>query len=263
MKIFITSTKEIFKTTVFVLLILISLISVINIKPSIVAVFTPQRQLPIYYVGRDDNKIAITINCAWGDGDIDNILSILKDHNVRASFFIVGDFAERYPARVKQISDAGHEIGSHGYRHVRMGEITKEKIMADLDKNKQLLEGITGKPVNLFRPPFGDYNDTVMTTTNEKNYYTIQWSVDSLDWKPDISMDQIKARVEKNVKSGSIVLFHNDTKYTASVLDSILTTVEKKGFLPVSLSELIYIENYTIENDGKQVENKVSSTNPR
>jgi len=262
MKIFVTSIKEILKTAVFILLIIISLVSITNIKPSIVTVFIPQKQLPIYYVGRDDKKMGITINCAWGDGDIDNILNTLKKHNVKATFFIVGDFAQRYPARVKQISDAGHDIGSHGYRHIRMGELTKDKIIEDLDKNKKLLDSITGKSVNLYRPPYGDYNNNVINAANEKGYYAIQWDVDSLDWKPEISMEQIKARVEKNVKSGSIVLFHNDTKYTASVLDSVLTIVEKKGFIPVKLSELLYTQNYKIESDGKQVEIKISNTTP-
>ena len=93
-----------------------------------------------------------------------------------------------------------------------------------------------------------------------KNIFTLMSIPDSLDWKPEISMEQIKARVEKNVKSGSIVLFHNDTKYTASVLDSVLTIVEKKGFIPVKLSELLYTQNYKIESDGKQVEIKISNT---
>jgi len=261
MKIFVATAKDIIKALLLVALLFVSFLSVISIKPSITSVFKPDKQLPIYYVDRDDNKIALTINCAWGDQDIESILETLQKHDVKASFFIVGDFAERYPDRIKQISDAGHDIGSHGYRHTRMGDLTENKISEDLDKNKQLLESLTGKKIIFYRAPYGDYNNLVVSIAKEKGYFPIQWDVDSLDWKEEISMEQIKSRVEKNIKSGSIVLFHNDTKYTALVLESIIGTLKEKGFSPVKLSEIIYYDEYIVDNDGKQVTNKEKQQN--
>ena len=253
MKIFVAKRRDIIKTIVFILLLAITVFAVIDLKPKMIPVFGTKKELPIYYVGREDRKVSITINCAWGDSDMDSIFATLDKNNVKATFFIVGDFAEKYPNRIKQMVEKGHDVGSHSFRHGRMGSMSKEKIIDDFDQNEKLLEGLIGKKPDLFRAPYGEYNNLVLEIAKEKKYHAIQWDVDSLDWKPDISMEDIKSKIDKNIKAGSIILFHSDTKYTATVLDSIIVKIKEKGYDPVTVSELIYKENYVIEADGKQM----------
>lgn len=254
MKIFITSSKRLISYAIIFLVMAAVVLSIVQMRnQGASAVYAVQKELPIYSVERSDNNMAVTINCAWGDQDIDSILNTLKQNNAKATFFIVGDFAEKYPDRIKQMVAAGHEIACHSYQHGHMGAMSKEKIVEDLDKNKKLLSSLSGKEVNLFRAPYGEYNDLLIKTVKEKGYYPIQWSIDSLDWKPEITMEQIKSRIEKNVKPGSIILFHNDTKHTAAVLDSVLKIIKAKELVPVTASEVIYMDNYMIESDGRQV----------
>ena len=146
-----------------------------------VGVFNTEKHLPIYSV--ETNKVAITFDCAWGAEDIPTILSIFKKENVKASFFIVGQWAEKFPDTVKLIANDGHDIANHGYSHLRMSTISKEKCKSEIELCNRKLEEISGVKVNLFRPPYGDYNNTVVDTCNELSCYPIQWNVEVLDTK--------------------------------------------------------------------------------
>ena len=108
----------------------------------------------------------------------------------------------------------------------------------------------------LFRPPYGDYNDTLIRVCRENKYYPIQWDVDSLDWK-DYDAATIIRRVteHKHLGNGSIILCHNGGKHTAEALDELLTTLKKKGFQLVPISALIMKDNYTMNTEGRQVKN--------
>ena len=114
------------------------------------------------------------------------------------------------------------------------------------------VEKITGKKVELFRPPYGDYNDLLVSTAREMGLYTIQWSVDSLDWK-DLSAEQIATRILKNAKSGSIILCHNNGLHTAESLPLIFSALQEKGFVFEPIGALIYKESYTVDVNGKQI----------
>lgn len=209
------------------------------------------RALPIYYVKTQEKKVAISFDCAWGVDYTDGLLSVMDKEGVRCTFFMVEFWTEKYPEYVKKISDAGHEIGTHSATHPYMSKLSREAILKELTTSTKAIENITGKKVEVFRPPYGDYNDLLINTATELNLYTIQWDVDSLDWK-NLSANEITKRVTSKVKNGSIVLFHNQGKHTLSALPKIIKTLKEKGYQFVPVGELIYRNNYQMANDGGQ-----------
>ena len=132
-----------------------------------------------------------------------------------------------------------------------MSKLSEEKIRQELSTSSAVIEAASGVRPDLFRAPFGDYNDRLIRTARDAGYYTIQWDVDSLDWK-DLSANDIAMRVISRVRSGSIILCHNNGKHTAEALPVILDTLKNKGFTFVPIGELIYRENFTIDPNGRQ-----------
>ena len=140
-----------------------------------VSVFnSAERKIPIYSVERNDNKIALTFDCAWNDSDVDDILATLDEHNIKASFFMTGKWAEDYPESVKKIYEKGHDIGNHSYNHADYTKMSKSDIIKDLDKCDNAIESITGLRPRLMRAPSGGYNNTVMTAAEDSGRIYIQ-----------------------------------------------------------------------------------------
>ena len=212
------------------------------------------KKLPIYSVGTNEKKVAISFDCAWGTDYTDKLLAIMKTENVRCTFFTVQFWAEKHPEYLKKISDLGHEIGTHSATHPYMSKLSKSQIERELTTSITAIESVTGKRVNLFRPPYGDYNNLLIETATEMGLYSIQWSVDSLDWK-DLSATQIEERVLKRVKEGSIVLFHNQGLHTAEALPNIIRCLKEKGYAFVPIGELIYKSDYYMSAEGTQIKN--------
>ncbi len=212
------------------------------------------KELPIYCVEQDKPLISISFDAAWGNEDTRKLLSILKKHNVKATFFMTGGWIEKYPEDVKAIAADGHDLGNHSENHKQMSQLTAEQCREELMKPHEKVKALTGKDMILFRPPYGDYNDTLIRTVRECNYYPIQWDVDSLDWK-DYDAATIIRRVteHKNLGNGSIILCHNGGKHTAEALDELLTALKQKGYTLVPVSQLIMKENYSMNPDGRQV----------
>lgn len=208
------------------------------------------REIPIYSVERKDKKIAVTFDCAWNDDDIDSILDTLDKYKCRATFFVVGDWARKYPESLKKISERGHEIGNHSYNHADYTKTSAERITADLDKCDDIIEDITGKRPRLMRAPSGGYNDAVVKTVEKSGRTYIQWSVDGIDYG-DAAPQDIYDRCVKKTKAGDIILLHNGTKSTANILPKILEALECK-FEFSTVSDMIYKENYRIDNTGRQ-----------
>ncbi|MBQ9485616.1 MAG: polysaccharide deacetylase family protein [Clostridia bacterium] len=210
------------------------------------------RKLPIYSVQTDEKKIAISFDCAWGVDYTDELLKIMERNGVRCTFFVVQFWAEKYPEYLKKIAAAGHEIGTHSATHPYMSRLDETAITKELETSCAAIERATGVKPELFRPPYGDYDDLLIDVAKSKGLYTIQWSVDSLDWK-NISASEIRSRVVGKVKNGSIVLFHNQGLHTSEALENIITDLKGKGYGFVPIGELIYRENYTIGADGTQM----------
>lgn len=212
---------------------------------------TTPRLVPIYCVQRDDKAVSITFDCAWGTEYTDDILKALKNSDVRATFFMVEFWTEKYPEFVKKIDESGCEIGTHSSTHSYMSKQNAEEIKLELSASSEAITAVTGKEVELFRAPYGDYDDELIRTASEQGYYTIQWDVDSLDWK-DLSATDIAMRVINGVESGSIILMHNNGLHTAEAVPIILETLKNRGYSFVPVGELIYRENYTVDGTGRQ-----------
>lgn len=212
------------------------------------------RKLPIYSVQTDQKKIAITFDAAWTNQDTDALIQILKKHNAKATFFIVGDWADKFPESVKAFYDAGHTIANHSDTHKAFSKCSREEIREEIENCNKKLEAITGEKVTLLRVPSGDYTNESIEIATDMDMYTIQWNVDSLDYT-GLTVDEIVQRVLSPIENGSIVLFHNGVENTAEALDKILTELSGQGYSFVSVEDLIYKENYYLDHTGRQHKN--------
>lgn len=210
------------------------------------------KKLPIYSVERNDKKIAISFDCAWGNEFTKKLLDIMDGYNVKCTFFIVSFWAEKYKEDLKEIVKRGHEVGTHSKTHPHMSKLSYDKVNYELDYSCSVIEEVIGKKVELFRPPFGDYNNQLIDCAEQKGLCTIQWDVDSLDWK-NLSARDIALRVISKINSGSIILCHNNGLHTAESLPLIFSDLIGKGYTFVPIGELIYRDEYKISNDGRQI----------
>ncbi len=239
----------------FLVVLVIVSISIVWQKTSfinnIVTVFNQSRELPVYCVDTDEKKIAISFDAAWGDQYTEKILDILDEYNVKTTFFLVEFWADKYPEMVKKIHVRGHEIGNHSSNHPHMSKLSEEQIIKEIKGTEKKVESIIGEKTVLFRPPFGDYNDRLIKTCRDMGYHVIQWDVDSLDWK-EMGVKPVVDRVTRNVKKGSIVLFHNNAKYVPEYLPIVLEKLTNEGYSIVPVSQLIYKQDYYIDSSGQQ-----------
>ena len=210
-----------------------------------------KRELPVYCVDRDDGRIAISFDAAWGGDKTRKILDILDEFKVKTTFFLVDTWVERFPELVKEIAARGHEIGNHSTTHPQMSKLSREKIQKELTVVSDHLEALTGARPALFRPPYGDYNNDVVLTARAMGYQVIQWSVDSLDWK-NLGAQPMIDRATKNVRSGDIVLFHNDSQYILDALPAILKSYQAQGLSVVPVSQVLLPGETTIDAQGRQ-----------
>jgi len=224
-----------------------------NITNNIIAtVASTTKKTPIYCIDTANNDISLTFDCAWGAEDMPQILDILKANDVKATFFVLGEWAEKFPDIIKRMSDEGHDVANHSDTHPHIASLSYEDIKNEITLANDKIEGLTGKKNDLFRSPYGEYNDNVITAAKDLGFYTIQWDVDSLDWK-NLGKENILNRVLTKTKNGSIILMHNGTQDTANVLDEMIKKLKEKGFNFKSTSEFIYRDNYTIDHTGKQI----------
>ncbi len=202
----------------------------------------------------DKKYVSLSFDAAWGADDTIHILDTLDKFNVKVTFFMTGGWVNEYPDMVKEIYSRGHDLGNHSQNHKKMSELNtteqKQELQSVTDKVKEL----TGYDMFLFRPPYGDYNSTLINTAYSLNYYPIQWSVDSLDWK-DYGVDNIIKTVttHKALDNGAIILMHNGAKYTAQALESVITNLQNQGYTLVPISELIIRNNFHMDANGMQV----------
>jgi polysaccharide deacetylase family sporulation protein PdaB len=240
------------------MLLILLLFSILIINKSnnfdLISVFSSTKELPIYSVERQDKKIAISFDAAYGDEYTLDILDTLDKYKIKSTFFLVKFWIDKYPHQVKEIYNRGHEIGNHSATHPNMSTLSREQIIEEINSTGQAIFELTQEEPILFRPPFGDYNDLLIQTCRELGYYPIQWDIDSLDWK-ELGVQSVVDTVTRNVESGSIVLFHNNAKYTKEYLPIVIERLLEKGYEIVPVSELIHFDNYTIDNSGRQIPN--------
>ncbi|MBQ8312050.1 MAG: polysaccharide deacetylase family protein [Clostridia bacterium] len=214
-------------------------------------VLAVKRELPVYCVEREDSVITVSFDASWGGDQTLRILDLLDEYNAKATFFLVGIWVDKYPELVKEIAARGHEIGNHSDSHPEMSKLSKEQIIQELDGCSDKIEALTGQRPTSFRPPYGDYDNEVVTVSRSEGYEVVQWSIDSLDWK-NKGVDDLIRRATNNVQKGDIILFHNDSKYILDALPTILKTYQQQGFTMIPAREILLEGATTIDVQGKQ-----------
>ena len=209
------------------------------------------RLVPIYAVDREDKCVAISFDATWGAEHTSAILDIMDKYKIKTTFFLVNIWLEEFPEMAKTIAEKGHEIGLHSTTHPHFSALSEAEIEKELLANFQMIKEITGYEASLFRPPFGDYNNTSLAKVESLGFRAIQWSVDSLDWK-NLSASEIEERVLSRVKSGDIVLFHNNGTNTAEAVDHIIAALQEKGYTIVFVGELLLDGNTYTDFNGVQ-----------
>ncbi len=220
-------------------------------NPAIVGASATTRLLPIYCVERDNKAVSLTFDAAWGNEDTQTLIDILGKYNVKATFFVVGQWVDKYPESVKALSEAGHYVMNHSNDHAHFSKLSSSQIIENITACNEKIASVTGVTPTLFRAPYGEYDDNVIAAVNSMGIKTIQWDVDSLDWK-ELSASEIYDRVTTRVQPGSIILFHNAALHTPEALGSIIEYLIQNGYEIVPVVDLLLDGDYTINHEGRQ-----------
>lgn len=213
-----------------------------------------EKLLPIYGVDTDSGKVGLSFDAAWGSDKTLEILDTLDTYEVKATFFLVGFWVDKYPELVKEIHDRGHLVANHSTNHPHFNTLSESEMALEVDTTAKKITDITGAEVKYFRAPYGEYNNTLLKMLGEKDIKCIQWTEDSLDWK-GLSGKEIAERILKSVKSGSIILCHNNSDHILDALPLVLLGLKNKGLTSVRMDELVIGSDYYIDNNGIQHSN--------
>lgn len=241
--------KSTLSALMFILAVVLIFWTVNN--PAIVGVSASKRQLPVYCVQRDDKVVALSFDAAWGNEDTQTLIDILNKYKINTTFFVVGDWVDRYPESVQALWENGNEIMNHSSDHAHFSSLSTEQIISDLNQCNDKIASITGVAPTLFRCPYGEYDDHVINAVNSIGMTAVQWDVDSLDWK-GLSAQEIEKRVTERVQPGSIVLFHNAAENTPEALPGIIESLLADSYTIVPVSQILLEGEYIIDNNGRQ-----------
>ncbi len=219
--------------------------------PAVVGVSASKRELPVYCVQRDEKLVALSFDAAWGNEDTRTLIDILGQYGVNATFFVVGDWVDKYPESVRALAEAGNEVMNHSSSHAHFSALSTNEITSDITACNDKIEAVTGVRPTLFRCPYGEYDDHVIRAVNALGMTAVQWDVDSLDWK-GIPAGQITRRVLDRVQPGSIVLFHNAAEHTPEALPAILDALIGEGYQIVPISAILLEGDSFIDSTGRQ-----------
>lgn len=247
------------KTGIIVLSSLVLMVLGVQYIPSAIFVTNSATSinLPIYSVDQHKKLISLSFDSAGAHEDTAEILEILALHNVKATFFITGDWAYKYPDEVKEIAAAGHDIGNNSENHKDMTGLSKQEDIEEILQAHIKVKDLTGIEMNLFRPPYGDFNNTLIDVAGELGYTSVQWNIDSMDWKDYGVESIIKTVVNHNdLSNGSIILMHNGAKYTPKALEAVIVHLQEVGYSFVPVSKLIYKNNFYLDEKGRQFEKR-------
>lgn len=192
---------------------------------------------PISHGNMAEPKVTFACNVFWGEEFLPDILKTLDENNIKITFFIGGSWGKRFPALVTELANRGHELGNHSYNHPHPNLLGKDKNKEQIVRTEQLIQELTAIKTNLYAPPYGEYNDTVLLAADELSYKTIMWSIDTIDWQRPPS-EIIINRVMKKINNGAIILIH-PTENTAKALPELIKQIQGKGYKISTVSEIL------------------------
>lgn len=205
---------------------------------------TPEelKQWGAYYIGnQNEKKIYLTFDCGYENGNMESILDALKQADVKAAFFLVGNYLETEPELVKRMAEEGHIIGNHTYHHKDMSGLGEEEFKKELTDFEVKLKQITGKECDMFyRPPQGKYSTRSLQMAKNAGYKTIFWSLAYVDWYDDNqpTKEEAFSKLLKRIHPGAIVLLHSTSKTNGEILPELLQKWKDMGYTFGSLQEL-------------------------
>ena len=227
------------------------LVAVLAAQGLSVVTAASRKLLPVYSVETAEKKACLTFDAAWGNEDTQELIAVLGKYQAKATFFVVGEWVDKFPESVKALHDAGHSIQNHSNTHKHYPKLSRDEIIKDLNACNDKIEKVTGVRPTLARPPYGDYDNAVIEAVNAAKMTSVQWDVDSLDWK-DLTASEMYQKVVPKVRNGSIILFHNAAKHTPEALPAIIEALQKDGYQLVTLDELLCKGEYTLDHAGRQ-----------
>ena len=191
MVVYTMTKKQILRIVSIVLFCIVTAAVIIFAATSAITAGAEEKKLPIYCVERGDNKIALTFDCAWGNSNTDALHKILSDANAKATFFVTGEFCDSYPEDVKKFYDAGHSVQNHSDKHPHVSGMNINDLIADTRECSRKIKMITGTEPTLYRAPYGEYDNTVMSTVEGMGLNVVQWSVEAIDRDGNENRDSI------------------------------------------------------------------------
>ena len=210
-----------------------------------------ERLLPVYCVENDKRQVALTFDAAWTADDVDDLIAVLARYDAPATVFAVGEWARKYPDAVQKLSAAGHELANHSDAHKHLASMDADAFQRDVAACNETLTALTGRPVTLYRGPYGEYNNAAVAAVQHMGMTYVQWDCDTLDWKPEATAESIAATA-KRVRPGSILLLHVGAAHTAEALPHLLEALKGEGYSFVTVSDLLLKGETVIDHEGCQ-----------
>lgn len=226
--------------------ILLLIISIINSYPKAIYVSIDTNQAVFSKGTKKQKVIALVFHDGPHPKYTIEILDILKEYDIKATFFVLGMHAEKYPEIIKRQVEEGHEIGNHSYSHINMRKATKKQIREEFEKTQEIIYSIAKIRPKVFRPPYGNYNRDVIEIISSDDIPIVLWTFyqDSKDWS-NPGVDSIVNTTLSKVQNGDIILFHDyvykNESHTVEALKIIIPELLNKGYKFVTISELLNI----------------------
>lgn len=244
--------KTFYKALAAVLLIIALSFGIFLVSGASATTVTNGRKLPVYKVDTEGEKVvALSFDAAWGADKTQGIMDILNKNNIKATFFLVGFWVDKYPEEVKKLNEQGFEIGNHSHNHLKMSTLDNYAIVDEIEYVNKAVQKLTNKRPYVFRAPFGDYNNKLIENVTNLKMQAVQWSIDTLDWK-GLRANEILERVKKGLSTGDIILFHNNSDHVLDALPLVIDYIKSQGYSFKTVGQLVYKKEFTIDNNGEQ-----------
>ncbi len=252
MRIFVIKKSTLIRAAVFVLLVIGAIVYTQVAFGGSAPVSSTAEAMPVCRVDSGEKVVAITIDTAFGDADYTpQILEALEKEGVKATFFVMGLWANENQEATGNIAAAGHEIANHSMKHTRYPDLMTSEIVGDANNASDVIFQLTGYDPKIIRMPYGAFNAETVATLQNEGYIPVKWSLDANDWK-GYDAKKITDGVLKNVKSGDIIMFQNNIAATPEALPAIILGLREEGFKIVTVSELLLDENSFVDAQGTQ-----------
>ena len=249
MKFITVKMRNIVFTVAALTVLCVLVVSVSGTNASGVWLGKTPRKMPIHSVDLEEKLVALTFDAFDDEETMSAVLTVLEDGGIPATFFVSGFWAHNNAETLKRMSEADIEIGTKGNTLTQMSRLGASAARLELETGIKAVEEITDRRVELFRPPFGEYSDTLINAADDMGLYIVKWDINA-----EIQTSQnIASNVLPKVKNGSIIYLSNDRPITAQSLTLIIEGIKNKGYDFVAAGDLIHRENYTINHEGRQV----------